>query len=42
MMVNEHITDDKWGTILRTCLEEAKKVPHADQVFERKYSLKNT
>lgn len=36
MMENEAITDDKWATILRTSLEEAKKVPGADQVFERK------
>lgn len=36
MMFNETITDDKWSDILRFSLEEAKNVPHAEQVFERK------
>src|SRR3990167_2788640 len=36
MMHDDEISEDKWASILRATLEEAKKVPHADQVFERK------
>lgn len=36
MMRDDEISEDRWAGILRSSLEEAKKVPHADQVFERK------
>lgn len=36
MMKQDSIPEDQWSTILRESLEEAKTVPHADQVFERK------
>jgi predicted O-methyltransferase YrrM len=36
MMRGDEISEDSWASILRSSLEEAKSVPGADQVFERK------
>lgn len=35
------ISDSEWRNIMRDCLEEAKTVPHAEQVFERKTYVEN-
>lgn len=36
LIKDNEIPDIKWEPIMRTMLEEAKAVPHAEQVFERK------
>lgn len=36
MIKGDEIAESRWSTILRECLEEARSVPHAEQVFERK------
>jgi predicted O-methyltransferase YrrM len=36
LIKKEAIDDSQWSAILRNTLEEARSVPHADQVFERK------
>lgn len=36
LIQDNEIAESQWGVILREMLEEAKTVPHAEQVFERK------
>lgn len=36
LIKNKEIPESRWSGILRQTLEEARTVPHADQVFERK------
>ena len=37
----DKVPDNAWGPILKDALEEAKTVPHSDQVFERRAYIEN-
>ena len=37
----DEVPDNAWGPILKDALEEAKTVPHSDQVFERRDYIEN-
>src|SRR5882672_8991085 len=38
---SDNVADSAWGPVLAGVLEEAKSVPHADQVFERRQFVEN-